>query len=299
MAIYKASIKADYTVIPNSLAQDDRLSFDARGLILLLLSMPENWQVNKVWVQSKAPKCGRDKVTRLFKELQNFGYIAKKTVHDEKGLITGTDWLIYPTAQSVVDTDDSVTDDPAFDSEINRSTEKPSNGKNPTVQLKNRTPDKPYNGKPAAIKETDLQNKHKDLSSSQNSSDDKIKSIPGAGIQTPKGEKWGTKQDIDAVDWMYRRVRKVNEAARRPKLVNWANDIRLMRNALNVTHREICEMFKFANEHHFWAENIQSPKALRKQWDKLFAQKNTFTRPAANEPDFNDTSWADNVNWEL
>ncbi|TVO37370.1 hypothetical protein [Vibrio algivorus] len=145
----------------------------------------------------------------------------------------------------------------------------------------------------------DNQDYIKDLSSSQNSSDDKIKSIPSADIQTPKGEKWGTKQDIDAVDWMYRRVRKVNEAARRPKLVNWANDIRLMRNALNVSHREICELFKFANEHHFWAENIQSPKALRKQWDKLLAQRNTMTRPAANEPDFHDTSWADNIDWEM
>lgn len=300
MAIYKASIKADYTIIPNSLSQDKRLSFEARGLILLLLSMPEKWQVNKVWVQSQSPKCGRDKVTKLFKELQTFGYITKKTVHDEKGLITGTDWLIYPTAQKNITTDLNVLDDPAFDSENNRATENPFNGETDTVQLKNRTPDKPYDGKPAAIKETDLKNKHKDLSSSQNSSDDKIKSIPDAAIQTPEGKKWGTCDDVKAVNWMYQKVISVNATARKPKLVDWANDIRLMRKALKVSHREICEMFQFANEHHFWAENIQCPRTLRKQWDKLLAQKNSFTpRPAANEPDFNDTSWADNINWEL
>lgn len=146
MAIYKADIKADYTVIPNALAQDKRLSFEARGLLILLLSMPANWHVNKSWVEEQSGNCGRDKTNRLFKELQEAGYIRKKTVHDEKGLITGTDWLIYPTSET--------------SAKSNRTTEKPSNGKPATVELENRTTDKPHDGKPATIKETDLQNKH-------------------------------------------------------------------------------------------------------------------------------------------
>lgn len=149
MAIYKADIKVDYTVIPNQLAQDKALSFEARGLLMLLLSMPVSWNVNKAWVEEQSTNCGRDKTNRLFKELQEAGYIRKKTVHDEKGKITGVDWLIYPTSK--------------IESTKDRSTEKPSHGKPATEQLKNRTTDKPYAGKPATIKETDLQNKHKDL----------------------------------------------------------------------------------------------------------------------------------------
>lgn len=149
MAIYKADIKADYTVIPNALAQDKRLSFEARGLLVLLLSMPANWHINKSWVEEQSGNCGRDKTNRLFRELQEAGYIRKKTIHDEKGLITGTDWLIYPASET--------------SAKSNCTTGKPSNGKPATVELENRTTVKPHDGKPATIKETDLQNKHKDL----------------------------------------------------------------------------------------------------------------------------------------
>ncbi|MGD1525643.1 hypothetical protein [Vibrio harveyi] len=137
-------------------------------------------------------------------------------------------------------------------------------------------------------------------SSSQNSSDDNVKVRPDAAIQTPEGKYWGTEDDVKAANWIYQRVLDVNSTARKPSLVRWSDDIRKMRNALNVTHRDICKLFKFANEHHFWSENIQSPKKLRHQWDTLQAQcnsKNKQKKPA-NDLDWNDTSWADELNLE-
>lgn len=132
-------------------------------------------------------------------------------------------------------------------------------------------------------------------SSSQNSSDDKIKVRPEAAIQTENGKFWGTADDVKTVNWIYQRVVAVNPTAPKPKIAHWANDIRLMRNALNVNHHEICQMFNFANKHHFWAENIQSPKSLRKQWEKLSAQRNTIKQQPANDLDWNNTDWVEGL----
>lgn len=125
------------------------------------------------------------------------------------------------------------------------------------------------------------------------------KSLSGAAIQTPEGKKWGTEDDVQTVNWMYLKILAVNPSARKPDLIGWANDIRLMRQALNITHCDIHDRFRFANSHHFWSENVQSPRALRKQWDRLAAQQNTRLHTNRNEPNFDDISWADNLDWGM
>lgn len=95
MAIFKAKVSSEYTIIPNNLLRDERLSFETKGLLCLLLSLPEDWKVSKEWI-IKQSSAGRDKVTRMLSELQNTNYINKVTTHDKEGKITGVDWLVYP-----------------------------------------------------------------------------------------------------------------------------------------------------------------------------------------------------------
>ncbi|EQB98774.1 phage replication protein [Photorhabdus temperata subsp. temperata M1021] len=45
-----------------------------------------------------------------------------------------------------------------------------------------------------------------------------------------------------------------------------------MRECDGRTHREICELFKWANTDSFWYANIQSPRKLREKWDDLFVR---------------------------
>ena len=116
--IHKAKISAEYVVIPNALAQDNRLSFEARGALVMLLSMPDDWSVNKSWL-IKQTKAGRDKVTSIIKELELCGYMSKRTAHDKLGKITGIEWHVYPH-----DTVERIT----------RRTDKPSDGKTPTTK---------------------------------------------------------------------------------------------------------------------------------------------------------------------
>jgi hypothetical protein len=125
MAIYKAVVENNYAVIPNETLQDQSLTFEAKGILCLLLSLPADWEIHKSWLQKQAPSCGRDKLTRILGELQNAGYLRRKAKQDESGKMGGVDWYVYPTAQ-----------------------------------LENRSTENPSLGIPATTKETVLQNKH-------------------------------------------------------------------------------------------------------------------------------------------
>lgn len=96
MAIFKAKIETNYTVIPNSTAQDKNLSFEARGMLALLLSLPDDWSINKEWL-IKQSKAGRDKVQNTINELVEFGYMSKTQPKNQKGQFTSNDFFVYPT----------------------------------------------------------------------------------------------------------------------------------------------------------------------------------------------------------
>lgn len=100
MAIYKAKVPSHFAIIPNDTAQDSRLSFEARGLLTLMLSMPDDWAIHKEWLIKQSPKCGRDKMTRILKELIEHGYVVKKAIH-QGGQFNGVDWLVYSEPYSV------------------------------------------------------------------------------------------------------------------------------------------------------------------------------------------------------
>ncbi|MDN4131889.1 replication protein [Pantoea ananatis] len=119
-----------------------------------------------------------------------------------------------------------------------------------------------------------------------------------AAIQSPKGDKWGTADDLKAAEWIFSKVKIVAPTAKQPNWPSWSNDIRLMRNAIEVTHHEICEVFKWANSDHFWQTNIMSPSKLREKWDTLKAQMNQPNRnrqPAIQQPS---QHWNSRESWE-
>lgn len=100
MAIYKASIESGYTVIPNETAQNSNLTFEARGMLSLLLSLPVDWSVNKSWL-IKQSNAGRDKVQSIINELVEHGYMSKTQPKNQKGQFTSNDYFVYPLPVNV------------------------------------------------------------------------------------------------------------------------------------------------------------------------------------------------------
>ncbi|EKS7767188.1 hypothetical protein JFQ92_002296 [Edwardsiella piscicida] len=112
----------------NQSMQDSRLSFEATGLLAMMLSLPDDWDIHKSWLQKQKQRCGRDKLTAMMKELIDCGYVAKKTRQREDGKMDGVDWEVYP--------------------------------KPVTVRLENRTTENPEDGKPVTTKKPLIQRNH-------------------------------------------------------------------------------------------------------------------------------------------
>ncbi len=77
---------ADYTIIANAIVRDASLSYRARGLLILLLSMPDNWETSSMWLAARAPE-GRDAVRKALKELEGRGYLRRTKQRGPDGRI--------------------------------------------------------------------------------------------------------------------------------------------------------------------------------------------------------------------
>lgn len=97
---------------------------------------------------------------------------------------------------------------------------------------------------------------------------------PEAAIQSPKGGKWGTAEDLATAQAMFELVRVVSPTAKTPNWADWANDVRLMRVRDGKPHHKILGLFRWANKDPFWSTNVLSPGKLRDKWGTLAAQAN-------------------------
>lgn len=83
MSIIRAARKSQFYVLPTPTIEDDRLSWDARGMLVYLLSKQDNWtvQIKDLINRTKnaiGKSSGRDKVYSILKELQMAGYIVRR-----------------------------------------------------------------------------------------------------------------------------------------------------------------------------------------------------------------------------
>lgn len=83
MSIIRAARKNQFYVLPTPTIEDDRLSWEARGMLVYLLSKQDNWtvQIKDLINRTKnaiGKSSGRDKVYSVLKELQMAGYIVRR-----------------------------------------------------------------------------------------------------------------------------------------------------------------------------------------------------------------------------
>jgi len=85
MAIVKSKHASNFTVLPNSVFNSD-LSVEAIGLLAYFLSLPHDWVIYKTQLHDKLG-LGREKLDRIFKELQTKGFVLSVKKHGELGRI--------------------------------------------------------------------------------------------------------------------------------------------------------------------------------------------------------------------
>ena len=95
--IRKPKIRSNFTVTPNELANDTNVSVEELGVMLYLLSKPDDWVVVMGDLRKRF-NCGRDKMRRILKELEKAGYLVR-VENKEKGRFAKVDFDVFPSPQ--------------------------------------------------------------------------------------------------------------------------------------------------------------------------------------------------------
>ncbi len=94
MAIIRVEKTKDYTTMSNYHFKEKDMSLKAKGLLSLILSLPEEWDYTLAGL-SMLCKDGKDSVRTALSELEDFGYVETARVRDEKGRLRGTEYVVY------------------------------------------------------------------------------------------------------------------------------------------------------------------------------------------------------------
>ena len=93
MAVFRVNKTRDYTVMANFHLRDISLSLKAKGLLSLMLSLPENWDYTTKGL-AQICKDGVDSICATLKELEKAGYIQRRRVRNEMGRLTDLEYTI-------------------------------------------------------------------------------------------------------------------------------------------------------------------------------------------------------------
>ena len=99
MSIIRRRHNSRFRAMPNALFEDERISFDARGMIGYLLVKPDHWSVN-VKDLCRAGSIGRDKVYKLLAELVDAGYIIRHQPRDKDGRVGAIEYIVMDDPMS-------------------------------------------------------------------------------------------------------------------------------------------------------------------------------------------------------
>ena len=94
MAIFRVERTRDYTVMSNHHLKDTGLSLKSKGLLSIMLSLPESWNYT---TRGLAAICreGVDAIGSAIRELEAAGYIVRRLLRGDDGRITDTEYVIY------------------------------------------------------------------------------------------------------------------------------------------------------------------------------------------------------------
>ena len=94
MAVFRIEKTRDFTVMSNYHLRDVELSLKAKGLLSLMLSLPEDWDYTTKGLACIC-KDGVDSITSALKELENHGYLTRQRTRYENGRLGDITYTIH------------------------------------------------------------------------------------------------------------------------------------------------------------------------------------------------------------
>lgn len=135
MSVFRIERTGDYTVMSNHHLKNRALSLKAKGLLSLILSLPDDWDYTLrglAYISLESV----DSVRKAVTELENEGYMTRTRTRDEQGRLRGTEYIIREQPVS----EEPISEKPASEKPI----------------LENPTLDKPAQAKPTLENPTQL-----------------------------------------------------------------------------------------------------------------------------------------------
>lgn len=157
-----------------AVAQNKNLSFEARGMLVYLLSQPSDWDVR---IDDLKQQCGRNRVYKIIKELSDAGYLHRERKQKKPGgTFVWSPYFVYErpfTENAEMDAEgESTSHFPIFRNSGNGeiSTQKDSKDKDKDIAPAEQTPplqlvkpEMPFREKPIEAPKTTRKNPNEDL----------------------------------------------------------------------------------------------------------------------------------------
>ena len=86
MAVNRTEKKNNFTIMSNEHLRDSRLSLKAKGLMSVILSLPEDWEYS-VRGFAAIGRDGEEAVRAVLRELEKYGYLKRRRRRDKTGVL--------------------------------------------------------------------------------------------------------------------------------------------------------------------------------------------------------------------
>jgi hypothetical protein len=87
--------RTKYTTVPTNITYDKRLSLKGLGMLVKLLSLPNNWVFTEQGLVTLFVKEKRDSIRTALKELEDLGYLCRKRNRKEDGTLGNIDYIVF------------------------------------------------------------------------------------------------------------------------------------------------------------------------------------------------------------
>ena len=98
MSVFRVHKTKNFSIISNLHFKEKGMSLKAKGLLSLMLSLPDDWNYS-VSGLVKLSKDGKDSVMSALGELEEFGYLERIRTIDSKGRFSGIEYNIFEQSQ--------------------------------------------------------------------------------------------------------------------------------------------------------------------------------------------------------
>ena len=98
MAVFRVEKTRDYTVMANHHLRNTELSLKAKGLLSLMLSLPEEWDYTTKGL-SRICKDGVDSICAGVRELEDHGYVVRERIRNPNGQLGAIEYTILEQPQ--------------------------------------------------------------------------------------------------------------------------------------------------------------------------------------------------------